>query len=82
MPDEGSGHLKIMMRDEIDWSVTTFEGAQLEQLRRWSNLSLWQVLTAQEEMYELANSLRESPQQSELTKNETAHEHLPTKNHP
>lgn len=41
----------------IDWSLTTFEGARREQLRRWSQLSLEQILLAQEEMRELADWL-------------------------
>ena len=38
----------------IDWSLTTFEGARREQLRRWSKLSLSQVIEALEEMEQLA----------------------------
>jgi hypothetical protein len=38
----------------IDWSVTTFEGARREQLRRWAKLSLREVIQALEEMQELA----------------------------
>ena len=41
----------------IDWSLTTFEGARREQLRRWSQLSLSQILHAQDEMRELAEWL-------------------------
>ena len=41
----------------IDWSLTTWEGARREQLRRWSQLSLEQILLAQEEMRELAEWL-------------------------
>ncbi len=38
----------------VDWQMTTFAGARREQLRRWSQLSLRQILEAQEEMQELA----------------------------
>ena len=39
---------------EIDWSLTTFDGARREQIRRWSQLSLSQVIEALEEMEQLA----------------------------
>jgi len=42
-PDEG-----------IDWRLTTWEGARREQLRRWAELPLKQIILAQEEMQELA----------------------------
>jgi hypothetical protein len=41
--------------DAIDWSLTTWEGAEREQLRRWAQLSLEEILLAQEEMQELAD---------------------------
>lgn len=41
----------------IDWNLTTWEGARREQLRRWSELSLEDILRAQEEMAELAARL-------------------------
>ena len=41
----------------IDWSLTTYEGARREQLRRWSQLSLTQVIEALEEMEQLAMQL-------------------------
>jgi hypothetical protein len=40
--------------DGIDWSRTTFEGARREQLRRWAELPLRQVILALEEMEEIA----------------------------
>ncbi len=43
--------------DEIDWSLTTFEGARREQLRRWAQLPLEEILLAQEEMQALADWL-------------------------
>jgi len=42
---------------KIDWSLTTWEGSRREQLRRWSELSLREILLAQEEMQELAEKL-------------------------
>jgi hypothetical protein len=41
----------------IDWSLTTWEGAEREQLRRWAELSLEEILLAQEEMQSLADRL-------------------------
>jgi len=40
--------------DAIDWSLTTWEGARREQLRRWKELSFDEILRAQEEMAEIA----------------------------
>jgi hypothetical protein len=40
--------------DGIDWSLCTYEGAEREQLRRWSQLPLRAKLEAVEEMGELA----------------------------
>jgi hypothetical protein len=42
---------------DIDWSLTTWEGAESEQLRRWSALSLAEIVRAQEEMQALAQWL-------------------------
>jgi hypothetical protein len=39
---------------EIDWSLTTFEGARREQLRRWAELPLADILAALEEMEALS----------------------------
>lgn len=41
----------------IDWRLTTWEGAQREQLRRWAELPLESVILALEEMEELAKWL-------------------------
>lgn len=40
--------------DSIDWSLTTWEGSRREQLRRWAELSLREIIQAQEEMQELS----------------------------
>lgn len=42
---------------EIDWSMATFDGARREQLRRWAELPLIDILTALEEMETLAARL-------------------------
>ena len=41
----------------IDWSLTTSEGSRREQYRRWSKLTLREILLAQEEMQKLAEKL-------------------------
>lgn len=43
--------------EQIDWTLTTWEGARREQLRRWAQLSLEEIVAAQEEMQELAEWL-------------------------
>ncbi|OGA51284.1 MAG: hypothetical protein A3F74_07920 [Betaproteobacteria bacterium RIFCSPLOWO2_12_FULL_62_58] len=43
--------------DSIDWSLTTWKGARREQLRRWSELSLEEIIRAQEEMREISEWL-------------------------
>ena len=40
--------------DDIDWSLTSWEGSRRAQLRRWRALSLRQKLLALEEMTEIA----------------------------
>ena len=42
--------------EEIDWSLTTWEGARREQLRRWAALPLERIVLALEEMQELARA--------------------------
>ncbi len=42
------------LSSEIDWSLTTWEGARREQLRRWAALPLESIIAALEEMDELA----------------------------
>jgi len=46
---------------EIDWSLTTWESASREKLRRWRELSLEEILRAQEEMWDLAVALGHDP---------------------
>ena len=45
----------------VDWGLTTWEGSEREQLRRWSQLSLEEILRAQEEMQDLATKLGRTP---------------------
>jgi hypothetical protein len=40
--------------EQIDWSLTSWEGSRRAQLRRWRALSLRQKLQALEEMTEIA----------------------------
>jgi len=44
---------------EIDWSLTTWEGSRREQYRRWSKLSLREILLAQEEMQTVLDNFGE-----------------------
>jgi len=46
--------------EAIDWSLTTWEGAEREQLRRWAKLSLEEIVRAQEEMQKVTESLAAS----------------------
>lgn len=46
--------------NSIDWSLTSWQGAEREQLRRWARLSLEEIVRAQEEMQSLADRLRDS----------------------
>jgi hypothetical protein len=48
-------------KEAIDWSLTTWEGAEREQLRRWAKLSLEEIVLAQEEMQDLADRLAKAP---------------------
>jgi hypothetical protein len=41
----------------IDWNLTTWEGSRREQIRRWSKLTMDEILAAQEEMATLAVDL-------------------------
>lgn len=46
--------------DEIDWSLTTWEGARREQMRRWSRMPLAEMIAALEEMQVLAEKISRS----------------------
>ncbi len=43
--------------ESVDWSVTTWEGARREQMRRWAALPLDRKIAALEEMEEVARGL-------------------------
>jgi hypothetical protein len=43
--------------DQVDWSLTTWEGSRREQMRRWAQLTLEEILLAQEEMAQLSEQL-------------------------
>ncbi len=46
---------------EFDWQLTNFEGARREQLRRWAQLPLEDILRAIEEMEDLAQQMNAAP---------------------
>lgn len=54
------------MADDIDWSLTTWEGSRRETLRRWRRLSLREKLQALDEMNELADHFRQRREQRGL----------------
>jgi hypothetical protein len=47
--------------EEIDWGLTTWEGARREQLRRWAALPLERIIMALEKMETLNNQLSRPP---------------------
>ena len=49
-----------LQTDGIDWSLTTWEGARREQMRRWGRMSLADMIRALEEMQVLAEKLAQS----------------------
>jgi hypothetical protein len=46
--------------DGIDWSLTTWEGARREQMRRWGRMPLAEMILVLEEMQVLAEKLVQS----------------------
>ncbi|MFO0729508.1 MAG: hypothetical protein U0231_13840 [Nitrospiraceae bacterium] len=46
---------------EFDWRLTSFEGSRREQLRRWAQLPLEDILLAIEEMQDIAQQLGTAP---------------------
>lgn len=46
---------------DVDWHLTSFEGARREQLRRSAQLPLEDILQAIEEMEDLAQQLETAP---------------------
>ncbi|MGH8470372.1 MAG: hypothetical protein ACREVY_15780 [Gammaproteobacteria bacterium] len=51
--------------DDIDWSLTSWEGSRRAQLRRWLALTVRERLQAIEEMAEVAARIAGSPRLSE-----------------
>jgi hypothetical protein len=47
---------------DFDWRLTHFEGARREQLRRWSQLPLENILRALEEMEDISEWLGRAPE--------------------
>jgi len=45
----------------IDWSLTTWEGARREQMRRWAALPLERIILALEEMLDFAEQMSKPP---------------------
>ena len=41
------------LEQDFDWRLTAFEGARREQLRRWAELALEDIILALEDMEEL-----------------------------
>ncbi len=48
---------------DIDWSLTTWEGARREQMRRWAELPLERAIMALEEMESLVKDLQVTPEE-------------------
>lgn len=46
---------------DFDWRITSFEGARREQLRRWAELPLEDILLAIEEMQDISRLLASTP---------------------
>jgi hypothetical protein len=49
-----------LQTDRIDWSLTTWEGARREQMRRWRRMPLADMIRVLEEMQVLAEKLVQS----------------------
>ena len=56
--------------EDFDWGVTTWEGSRREQIRRWSELTMDEILAAQEEMADLAQSTGELSREQDLPRND------------
>jgi hypothetical protein len=54
---------KPQIPESVDWSLTTWEGARREQLRRWSELPLDRIILALEEMQRLSETLNKPAEQ-------------------
>jgi hypothetical protein len=63
--------------EEIDWSLTTWEGARREQMRRWAALPLENIVAALEEMQEITDWLH--PERAEADEARSAIAARPTR---
>jgi hypothetical protein len=54
MSENGSPH------EHIDWTLTTWELARREQMRRWSQMSLAEITASLEDMQMIADQLSRS----------------------
>ena len=54
--------------EAVDWSLTTWEGARREQMRRWAALPLERIILALEEMQEVGEQLSLSTAHSDPTR--------------
>lgn len=54
--------------EAVDWSLTTWEGARREQMRRWAALPLERIILALEEMQEVGEQLSLSSAHSDPTR--------------
>lgn len=50
-------HVGTETTPDFDWRLTSFEGARREQLRRWAQLPVEDILRAIEEMQEIAQQM-------------------------
>ncbi len=55
---------------DFDWRLTSFEGARREQLRRWAQLPLENILLAIEEMEDIAARLSAQADNKSLKREE------------
>jgi hypothetical protein len=51
--------------EQIDWSLTTWEGVRREAMRRWAELPLERVIAALEEMQNVSEMLAVKDNESE-----------------
>lgn len=52
--------------EAIDWRLTTWDGAQREQMRRWAELPLERIILALEEMRQISERLSSPADAPEL----------------
>ena len=57
--------------EDANWDVTTWQGSRREQIRRWSKLTMDEILAAQEEMAALVDEL--NPDTSARVREEPPH---------